>query len=131
MGGFFLGSYNLFLLQVGVKMDAQGHIVVDQYQTTTNPSILCVGDATGKYLLTPGKLSTTATSRNHFSWIVRIKSAYNSIQSNFLQVKSIRGDSLDTLRILHTIRFPIFFLSHVVEEEKLVCVSCLAVLSNV
>ncbi|WKX88917.1 hypothetical protein Q1695_008505 [Nippostrongylus brasiliensis] len=43
----------LNLDKVGVKTDAQGHIIVDKFQTTTNPSILCVGDATGKYLLTP------------------------------------------------------------------------------
>ncbi|CAI4225958.1 unnamed protein product [Auanema sp. JU1783] len=43
----------LNLDKVGVKTDAGGHIVVDEYQHTSKDGILCVGDATGKYLLTP------------------------------------------------------------------------------
>ncbi|KAK6049395.1 hypothetical protein COOONC_13099, partial [Cooperia oncophora] len=43
----------LNLDKVGVKTDAKGHVIVDKFQTTSNPSILCVGDAAGKYLLTP------------------------------------------------------------------------------
>ncbi|KAJ1353371.1 Glutathione reductase, mitochondrial, partial [Parelaphostrongylus tenuis] len=43
----------LNLEKVGVKTDDKGHIIVDQYQCTSNPSILCIGDAAGKFLLTP------------------------------------------------------------------------------
>lgn len=43
----------LHLERVGVKTDASGHIIVDEYQNTTAPGILSVGDDTGKFLLTP------------------------------------------------------------------------------
>ncbi|KJH48271.1 glutathione-disulfide reductase [Dictyocaulus viviparus] len=48
-----LHKVELLFMEVGVKTDGVGHIYVDQYQNTSNPSILCVGDATGKFLLTP------------------------------------------------------------------------------
>ncbi|KHJ76954.1 hypothetical protein OESDEN_23426, partial [Oesophagostomum dentatum] len=44
---------NLKLDKVGVKLDDHGNVIVDQYQNSSNPSIQCVGDAAGKYLLTP------------------------------------------------------------------------------
>uniref|UniRef100_A0AC35TG41 Glutathione reductase n=1 Tax=Rhabditophanes sp. KR3021 TaxID=114890 RepID=A0AC35TG41_9BILA len=38
---------------VNVKTDSEGHILVDEFQNTSNPAIQCVGDVTGKFLLTP------------------------------------------------------------------------------
>ncbi|KAK0407092.1 hypothetical protein QR680_018990 [Steinernema hermaphroditum] len=38
---------------VGVKSDKEGNIVVDDFQQTSKDGILAVGDACGKYLLTP------------------------------------------------------------------------------
>ncbi|KAK6050261.1 pyridine nucleotide-disulfide oxidoreductase [Cooperia oncophora] len=55
----------LNLDKVGVKTDAKGHVIVDKFQTTSNPSILCVGDAAGKYLLTP--VADTAASSAAFN----------------------------------------------------------------
>lgn len=43
----------LNLERVGVKTDKSGHIIVDEYQNTSAPGILSVGDDTGKFLLTP------------------------------------------------------------------------------
>uniref|UniRef100_A0A8D0CDB7 Glutathione reductase n=1 Tax=Scleropages formosus TaxID=113540 RepID=A0A8D0CDB7_SCLFO len=43
----------LNLEKLGVKQDARGHIVVDEFQTTTRPGIYAVGDVCGRALLTP------------------------------------------------------------------------------
>ncbi|VDN29196.1 unnamed protein product, partial [Cylicostephanus goldi] len=40
-------------IHVGVKTDDKGNVIVDKYQNTSNPSIQCIGDAAGKFLLTP------------------------------------------------------------------------------
>jgi len=39
--------------KVGVKTDAQGAVIVDEYQTTTVPNIFAIGDVAGRALLTP------------------------------------------------------------------------------
>jgi glutathione reductase (NADPH) len=44
---------DLNLEKVGVKTDSAGHIIVDEYQNTTTPGILSLGDVCGKFLLTP------------------------------------------------------------------------------
>ncbi|CAD6191189.1 unnamed protein product [Caenorhabditis auriculariae] len=44
---------SLNLDKVGVKTTDSGYIVVDEYQNTSNPDILSVGDDTGKFELTP------------------------------------------------------------------------------
>nr|XP_054771531.1 glutathione reductase, mitochondrial-like [Lytechinus pictus] len=41
------------LEDVGVKTDAKGDIVVDEYQNTSAPNFYALGDVCGKYLLTP------------------------------------------------------------------------------
>ncbi|VDM50449.1 unnamed protein product [Toxocara canis] len=46
-------THALNLAQLGVKMDAGGHIIVDEYQNTSVPSIYALGDVCGKFLLTP------------------------------------------------------------------------------
>nr|XP_054488988.1 glutathione reductase, mitochondrial isoform X2 [Agelaius phoeniceus] len=38
----------------GVRVDAKGHVVVDEYQNTTRRGIYAVGDVCGRALLTPG-----------------------------------------------------------------------------
>ncbi|KAI6243929.1 Glutathione reductase [Aphelenchoides fujianensis] len=43
----------LFLEKVGVQTDERGHIKVDEYQNTTKPGIYALGDACGKFQLTP------------------------------------------------------------------------------
>ena len=43
----------LGLETAGVTTDAHGFIPVDEYQTTNVPSVSAIGDATGKYPLTP------------------------------------------------------------------------------
>nr|XP_009685585.1 PREDICTED: glutathione reductase, mitochondrial [Struthio camelus australis] len=43
----------LCLDRVGVKVDAKGHIVVDEFQNTTRKGIYAIGDVCGKALLTP------------------------------------------------------------------------------
>nr|XP_013810591.1 PREDICTED: glutathione reductase, mitochondrial [Apteryx mantelli mantelli] len=43
----------LCLDQVGVEVDAKGHIVVDEFQNTTRKGIYAIGDVCGKALLTP------------------------------------------------------------------------------
>ena len=45
---------NLGLDAVGIKTDANGHIIVDEYQNTNVPGIYSLGDVCGKFLLTPG-----------------------------------------------------------------------------
>ncbi|TFY66469.1 hypothetical protein EVG20_g4608 [Dentipellis fragilis] len=44
---------NLGLQDLGVKLDAKGDIVVDEYQATNVPGIWAIGDVQGKALLTP------------------------------------------------------------------------------
>ncbi|KAF1597736.1 UNVERIFIED_CONTAM: Glutathione reductase, mitochondrial, partial [Eudyptes pachyrhynchus] len=44
----------LCLDQVGVQVDAKGHVVVDEYQNTTRRGVYAVGDVCGRALLTPG-----------------------------------------------------------------------------
>ncbi|XP_054059656.1 glutathione reductase, mitochondrial isoform X2 [Rissa tridactyla] len=44
---------DLCLDQVGVQVDAKGHVVVDEYQNTTRKGIYAVGDVCGRALLTP------------------------------------------------------------------------------
>ncbi|CAL8357649.1 unnamed protein product [Merluccius merluccius] len=39
--------------QMGIEMDARGHIVVDEFQNTSRPGIYALGDVCGKALLTP------------------------------------------------------------------------------
>ena len=39
----------------GVKTDAKGHIIVDEYQNTNVPNVYALGDVCGRALLTPGK----------------------------------------------------------------------------
>uniref|UniRef100_G1N073 glutathione-disulfide reductase n=1 Tax=Meleagris gallopavo TaxID=9103 RepID=G1N073_MELGA len=43
----------LCLEHVGVKVDAQNHVVVDEFQNTTRKGIYAIGDVCGKALLTP------------------------------------------------------------------------------
>ncbi|KAF1536340.1 Glutathione reductase, mitochondrial, partial [Eudyptes schlegeli] len=43
----------LCLDQVGVQVDAKGHVVVDEYQNTTRRGVYAVGDVCGRALLTP------------------------------------------------------------------------------
>jgi len=43
----------LNLESVGVKVDQQGHVIVDEFQNTTSPFIYALGDVCGKALLTP------------------------------------------------------------------------------
>ncbi|KAJ7221684.1 glutathione reductase [Mycena pura] len=44
---------NMGLEEVGVKLDAKGDIIVDEYQNTSVPGITAIGDVQGKALLTP------------------------------------------------------------------------------
>ncbi|KAA1477087.1 glutathione-disulfide reductase [Dentipellis sp. KUC8613] len=44
---------NLGLQDIGVKLDAKGDVVVDEYQATNVPGIWAIGDVQGKALLTP------------------------------------------------------------------------------
>jgi glutathione reductase (NADPH) len=44
---------SLKLEAAGVRTSKEGHIVVDEYQTTNVPSITALGDVCGKVELTP------------------------------------------------------------------------------
>jgi glutathione reductase (NADPH) len=44
---------NLGLSEIGVKLDEQGNVVVDEYQQSSVSSIYAIGDVAGKALLTP------------------------------------------------------------------------------
>ncbi|NXF85973.1 GSHR protein, partial [Eubucco bourcierii] len=46
-------SKDLGLDLVGVQVDSQGHVVVDEYQNTTRRGVYAVGDVCGRALLTP------------------------------------------------------------------------------
>lgn len=46
---------DLGLSEIGVKQDANGHIVVDEWQNTSVDGIYALGDVTGQAELTPGK----------------------------------------------------------------------------
>ncbi|XP_077032965.1 glutathione reductase, mitochondrial isoform X6 [Agelaius phoeniceus] len=50
-----LGSKSSLLIRhdKGVRVDAKGHVVVDEYQNTTRRGIYAVGDVCGRALLTP------------------------------------------------------------------------------
>ncbi|KAF8655842.1 hypothetical protein AX16_002926 [Volvariella volvacea WC 439] len=44
---------NIGLEEAGVKLDAHGNIIVDEYQVSSVPHITAIGDVAGKELLTP------------------------------------------------------------------------------
>ncbi|XP_031552768.1 glutathione reductase, mitochondrial-like [Actinia tenebrosa] len=44
---------DLGLEKVGIEVDKKGHIVVDEFQNTTRPTVHALGDVCGKALLTP------------------------------------------------------------------------------
>ena len=44
---------NLGLDKAEIKMDRKGDIIVDDFQTTSNPQVFAVGDVIGKWQLTP------------------------------------------------------------------------------
>jgi len=46
-------TQGLGLEKLGVKLDEKGDVVVDEYQNSTVPGITSIGDAQGKWLLTP------------------------------------------------------------------------------
>ncbi|TFK34837.1 glutathione reductase [Crucibulum laeve] len=46
-------TQNLGLEELGVKLDKKGDVVVDEYQNSTVKGITSIGDAQGKWLLTP------------------------------------------------------------------------------
>lgn len=48
-------SSTLGLDQAGVKVDADGFILTDKFQNTSQPGIYSVGDVCGPLFLTPGK----------------------------------------------------------------------------
>ncbi|PIO54253.1 pyridine nucleotide-disulfide oxidoreductase, dimerization domain protein, partial [Teladorsagia circumcincta] len=68
------------MLEVGVKTDNKGHVVVDKYQNTTNPSILCIGDAAGKFLLTPVAIAAGRRLSHRL---------FNNESSNYLPYENI------------------------------------------
>lgn len=70
----------LNLDRVGVKTDSAGHIIVDEYQNTTVPGILSVGDDTGKFLLTPVAIAAgRRLSHRLFNGETENKLAYENI----------------------------------------------------
>ena len=46
---------DLSLDEAGVECKESGHIIVDQWQNTSNPDVFALGDVTGKWELTPGE----------------------------------------------------------------------------
>ena len=54
---FAIGRHSLTddlgIEKVGVKLEKNGDVVVDEYQTTNVPNIFAIGDVQGKELLTP------------------------------------------------------------------------------
>nr|AEY77128.1 glutathione reductase [Ancylostoma ceylanicum] len=71
---------SLNLDKVGVKTDNQGNVIVDQYQNTSNPNIQCVGDAAGKYLLTPVAIAAGRRLSHRL---------FNNESSNYLPYENI------------------------------------------
>jgi len=57
-------SKNIGLEDVGVQLDNQGHIKVDEYQNTSVPGIYALGDVCGQFQLTPGSNFDTKPSKN-------------------------------------------------------------------
>ena len=56
---FFLLLSGLGLEKEGAGVDSRpsGHIIVDEWQNTSNPNVFALGDVTGKWELTPGKIT--------------------------------------------------------------------------
>ena len=48
-------TQELGLARASVDCTPRGHVVVDQWQNTSNPNVFALGDVTGKWELTPGK----------------------------------------------------------------------------
>ncbi|KAK6731987.1 hypothetical protein RB195_008061 [Necator americanus] len=71
---------SLNLDKVGVKTDTNGHVIVDKYQNTSNPNILCIGDAAGKFLLTPVAIAAGRRLSHRL---------FNNESSNFLPYENI------------------------------------------
>uniref|UniRef100_A0A0W0FET8 Glutathione reductase n=1 Tax=Moniliophthora roreri TaxID=221103 RepID=A0A0W0FET8_MONRR len=46
-------TQNMGLEELGVKLDEQGNVIVDEYQISSVPGITAIGDVQGKALLTP------------------------------------------------------------------------------
>ena len=59
--GIKANTEGLGLENLGVKMNKQGNILVDDYENTSVPGIYAIGDATGKVVLTP--VAKTAGTR--------------------------------------------------------------------
>ncbi|MEO6598978.1 MAG: glutathione-disulfide reductase [Polyangiaceae bacterium] len=51
--GRYANTANLGLEAAAVRVDADGHVVVDEWQNTTAPGVYAVGDVTGRATLTP------------------------------------------------------------------------------
>jgi glutathione reductase (NADPH) len=51
--GRHANTEGLGLEELGVKLDKEGNVIVDEYQNSTVPGILAIGDVQGKALLTP------------------------------------------------------------------------------
>jgi len=70
----------LNLESVGVKVDQQGHVIVDEYQNTTAPFIYALGDVCGKALLTPVAIAASRKlSDRVFGGIADSKISYENI----------------------------------------------------
>jgi len=70
----------LNLQSVGVKVDQQGHVIVDEFQNTTSPFIYALGDVCGKALLTPVAIAASRKlSDRIFGGIEDAKISYENI----------------------------------------------------
>lgn len=60
-------DFNFSSYYQNIKVDKEGHIIVDEFQNTSRKGIYAVGDVCGKALLTPGN-NVLRTISNTFIW---------------------------------------------------------------
>lgn len=72
--------------KVGVKTGAKGHVIADEYQQTSNPNILSLGDVVGKVELTPVAI---AAGRKLSNRLFSAKAEFSEDKLDYTNIPSV------------------------------------------
>uniref|UniRef100_A0A8C2Y9I0 glutathione-disulfide reductase n=2 Tax=Coturnix japonica TaxID=93934 RepID=A0A8C2Y9I0_COTJA len=121
----------LCLDHVGVKVDAQNHVVVDEFQNTTRKGIYAIGDVCGKALLTPVAIAAgrklalrlfgnQQCARLDYSNIPTVVFSHPPIGTvGLTEDEAIAAHGKDNVKIYSTSFTPMY---HAVTQRKVKCV---------
>ncbi|NXE00611.1 GSHR protein, partial [Chaetorhynchus papuensis] len=124
-------SEGLCLDQVGVQVDPQGHVVVDEYQNTTRRGIYAVGDVCGRALLTPVAIAAARKlahrlfegkqdSRLDYENIPTVVFSHPPIGTvGLTEEEAVATHGKDNVKIYSTSFTPLY---HAVTQRKVKCV---------